>query len=97
MVVKALFALKGEISETKIEAKEPKAGTLKAESERTGPAWEEDEDLGIGPEELLEGEIGDVEGSFNLDEEEGPGDVERIEEEGVFFGGRGKAAPKKRK
>lgn len=99
MVVKALFALKGEITEPKMEAKESKAGKRKAAPERTGPAWEEDEDFGIGPAEREEeiSDIEDLEGSFNLIEDEGPGDVEKIEEEEVFFGGRGKAATKKRK
>jgi RPA family protein len=99
MVAKALESLKGEISEPKVEAAEPKAGKQKAESERTGPAWEEDEDFGIGPverEEEIRG-LEDTEGPLSFDEDEGPGDAERIEEEEVFFGGREKASPKKRK
>ena len=99
MVVKALFALKGEISEPRMEAKESKAGKEKAAPERAGPAWEEDEDFGIEPAKREEeiGGVEDLEDSFNLIEDEGPEDVEKIEEEEVFFGGRGKAAPKKRK
>jgi hypothetical protein len=102
MVVKALFALKGEITEPKMEIAEPKAGKEKGGSERTGPAWEGDEDFGIGPEKPEEEtcdveDLEDLEGTFNFGKDEGPGDAEGIEEEEIFFGGRGKAAPKKRK
>ncbi|HOO52839.1 MAG TPA: hypothetical protein PLY09_02910 [Methanothrix sp.] len=99
MVVRSLFALKGEISEPRIdEAAEPKAEKRKAGSGRAGPAWEE-EAFGGGPEEREEeiSDIEELEEPFNLIEDEGPGDVERIEEEGLFFGGREKAAPKKRR
>jgi hypothetical protein len=34
---------------------------------------------------------------LNFDEDEGPEDAERIEEEEVFFGGREKLSPKKRR
>jgi len=98
MVVKALFALKGEISEPKIEAAVPKAEKGKAGSRRAGPAWEE-EAFGGGPEEREEeiSDVEDLEEPLNFDEDEGPGDAERIEEEEVFFGGGEKSAPKKRR
>lgn len=96
MVVKALFALKGEISEPRSEAADSKAERRKAGSGRSGTAWDE-EAFGGGPEEREEdtGDIEDLEGPFNFDEDEGSGEVGGIEEEEVFFGGRGKAAPKK--
>jgi RPA family protein len=99
MVVKALEALRGEILEPKIAAAEPKAEKGKAEPRGAGPAWEEEEDFGIGPEEHDEeiSKIEDPEGPLNFDEDEGPEDAERIEEEEVFFGGREKPSPKKRR
>ena len=95
MVVRALFALKGEISEPRIEAAKPKAEKRKAGSGRAGPVWEEESSVG-GPEEEI-GDVEELEEHFTFEEEEGPEDVEGIEEEEVFFGGREKASPKKRR
>ncbi len=102
MVAKALESLKGEISEPKVEAAEPKAEKepfRKAGSARAGPVLEDEVAMETRPEEREEdiSEIEDLEGPLNFDEDEGPGEAEGIEEEEVFFGGREKATPKKRK
>jgi len=102
MVAKALESLKGEISEPKVEVADPKAEKepfREAGSARAGLALEDEVAIGAEPEEYGKeiSELEDLEETLNFDEDEGPGDAERIEEEEVFFGGRGKATPKKRK
>ncbi len=99
MVVKALESLKGEISEPRVEAPETKAEKGTAGSGRSGPAWEGEDAFGIRSEELEEdiSELKDLGETLNFDEDEEPGATERIEDNEVFFGGRGKASPKKRK
>jgi RPA family protein len=99
MVAKALESLKGEISEPKAEVVDPKAEKEKTGSSRAGPALEDEVAIGAEPEEREEdiSEIEDLEGPLNFDEDEGPWEAEGIEEEEVFFGGREKATPKKRK
>ena len=98
MVVKALFALKGEISEPRIEAgEETKAEKRQAGSGRAGPAWEE-EAFGDGPEEREEeiGDIEELEEPFNLIEDEGPGDVEDIEDQGFTLKDTGRSSRKRK-
>jgi len=99
MVARALESLKGEISEPKVEVAEPKAETEKTGGTRAETAWEDEVAIGAEPEEGEEeiSELEDLEGPLNFDEDEGLGDAEQIEEEEVFFGGREKVSPKKRK
>lgn len=89
MVVKAVDFLRGEVSSTG-SGPEPKAGTAKGGTAAGARDWEE-----VGREEIrrLE-EMGEDRG---FDEDEGPEGGEPIEEEEIFFAGREKASPRKRK
>lgn len=102
MVAKALESLKGEIVEPKVEVAEPKTETepfQKPKSTRAETTQEDEEAVGTEPEEYEEEitELEDLEETLNSDEDEETGGAEKIEEEEVFFGDRGKATPKKRK
>lgn len=102
MVAKALESLKGEISEPKVEIADFKAGKepfRKAGDARAGPVLEDEVAIEAELEEYGKkiSELEGLEETLNFDEDEGPEDAERIEEEEVFFGGSAKATPKKRK
>ncbi|HII06252.1 MAG TPA: hypothetical protein HA349_02730 [Methanotrichaceae archaeon] len=95
MVEKALESLKGEIVEPKVEA-EP---FHKTTGEKVETAREDDEAAGTESEEYEEEitELEDLGETLNFEKDEKSGGIEKIEEEQVFFGDRGKASPKKKK